>query len=40
LLAVENVELTFSEDGIKEMAKIAFRVNGEIENMARVDFTP
>ena len=33
LLAVENVELTFSEDGIKEMAKIAFRVNGEIENI-------
>ena len=33
LLAVENVELTFSEDGLKEMAKIAFRVNGEIENI-------
>jgi ATP-dependent HslUV protease ATP-binding subunit HslU len=33
LLAVENVELTFSEDGIKEMAKIAFKVNGEIENI-------
>ena len=33
LLAVENVELTFSEDGLKEMAKIAFKVNGEIENI-------
>jgi len=33
LLAVENVELTFREDGIKEMAKIAFKVNGEIENI-------
>ena len=33
LLAVENIELTFSEDGIKEMAKIAFKVNGEIENI-------
>ena len=33
LLAVENVVLTFSEDGIKEMAKIAFKVNGEIENI-------
>ena len=33
LLAVENIALTFSEDGIKEMAKIAFKVNGEIENI-------
>jgi ATP-dependent HslUV protease ATP-binding subunit HslU len=33
LLAVENVILNFSEDGIKEMAKIAFKVNGEIENI-------
>jgi ATP-dependent HslUV protease ATP-binding subunit HslU len=33
LLAVENIALIFSEDGIKEMAKIAFKVNGEIENI-------
>ena len=33
LLAVENVILNFSEDGIREMAKIAFKVNGEIENI-------
>ena len=33
LLAVENIVLNFSEDGIKEMAKIAFKVNGEIENI-------
>ena len=33
LLAVENIILNFHEDGIKEMAKIAFRVNGEIENI-------
>ena len=33
LLAVENIILNFSEDGIKEMAKIAFKVNGEIENI-------
>ncbi len=33
LLAVENVILNFHEDGIKEMAKIAFKVNGEIENI-------
>ena len=33
LLAVENIVLNFSEDGIKEMAKIAFKVNGEVENI-------
>ncbi|MFM8185630.1 MAG: AAA family ATPase, partial [Alphaproteobacteria bacterium] len=33
LIAVENVHLKFSEDGIKEMAKIAYKVNGEVENI-------
>lgn len=33
LLAVENIKLNFSEDGIQEIAKIAHKVNGEIENI-------
>jgi len=33
LIAVENVQLKFSDDGIKEMAKIAYKVNGEVENI-------
>ncbi len=33
LIAVENISLNFSEEGIKEIAKIAFRVNGEVENI-------
>ncbi len=33
LIAVENVQLKFTDEGIKEMAKIAFKVNGEIENI-------
>lgn len=33
LIGVEEVALNFSEDGIKEIAKIAHRVNGEVENI-------
>lgn len=33
LIAVENIKLNFTNDGIKEIAKIAFKVNGEIENI-------
>ena len=33
LLDVENVDLTFSEDGVKEIAKIAYKLNNEIENI-------
>jgi len=33
LIAVEKVKLNFTNDGIQEIAKIAFRVNGEIENI-------
>lgn len=33
LLAVENVKLNFTEIGIKEIAKIANRINGEVENI-------
>ncbi len=33
LIAVENVELKFSESGTKEVAKIAHRINGEVENI-------
>jgi ATP-dependent HslUV protease ATP-binding subunit HslU len=33
LIAVEKVKLNFTIDGIQEIAKIAFRVNGEIENI-------
>ena len=33
LIAVENISLNFSEEGIREIAKIAFKVNGEVENI-------
>ena len=33
LLAVENVKLDFSDSGIRQIAKIAHRVNGEVENI-------
>ncbi len=33
LIAVENIELAFVDKGIKEIAKIAHRVNGEVENI-------
>ena len=33
LIGVEKVKLNFVEESIKEIAKIAFRVNGEIENI-------
>jgi ATP-dependent HslUV protease ATP-binding subunit HslU len=33
LIGVENVKLNFTTDGISEIAKIAFRVNGEVENI-------
>ncbi|KIE04456.1 ATP-dependent protease ATPase subunit HslU [Candidatus Jidaibacter acanthamoeba] len=33
LLAVENVELEFSEDGLREIAKVATEINQEVENI-------
>jgi len=33
LIAVENVKLNFTEDGVKQIAKIAHKVNGEVENI-------
>lgn len=33
LIAVENVKLEFVEEGIKEIAKIAHKVNSEVENI-------
>lgn len=33
LMAVDNVKLDFSDEGINEIAKIAYKVNGEIENI-------
>jgi ATP-dependent HslUV protease ATP-binding subunit HslU len=33
LIGVENVKLNFTEDGIKQIAKIAHKVNGEVENI-------
>jgi len=33
LIAVENVKLNFTKDGISEIAKIAYRINGEVENI-------
>ena len=33
LLAVENVNLDFTDDGIKEIARLAYKVNNDIENI-------
>jgi ATP-dependent HslUV protease ATP-binding subunit HslU len=33
LLNVENVDLEFSKDGVEEIAKVAYKVNSEIENI-------
>ena len=33
LIGVENVKLVFTEDGINQIAKIAYKVNSEIENI-------
>jgi len=33
LLAVEKVNLDFTDEGIKEIAKVAHRINGEVENI-------
>ncbi len=33
LIAVENVALDFTQDGIKQIAKLASRVNAEVENI-------
>ncbi|MFT5703110.1 MAG: ATP-dependent HslUV protease ATP-binding subunit HslU, partial [Rickettsiales bacterium] len=33
LIAVDNVTLNFTDDGINEIAKIAHKVNGEVENI-------
>lgn len=33
LIAVENIKLNFVSEGIKEIAKIAFKVNNDVENI-------
>ena len=33
LMAVENIKLNFSDDGVSEIAKIAYKVNSEVENI-------
>ena len=33
LIAVENVNLEFTEEGIKEIARISYKVNSEVENI-------
>jgi len=33
LIAVEKVQLDFTDEGIKEIAKVAHRINGEVENI-------
>jgi ATP-dependent HslUV protease ATP-binding subunit HslU len=33
LIGVENIKLNFTDDGIKQVAKVAYKVNGEIENI-------
>ncbi|MGV3556895.1 ATP-dependent protease ATPase subunit HslU [Larkinella arboricola] len=33
MLAAEDVELTFNEDSLREIARIAFQVNSEVENI-------
>jgi ATP-dependent HslUV protease ATP-binding subunit HslU len=33
LIAVENIELNFTKEGINQIAKVAFKINGEVENI-------
>jgi ATP-dependent HslUV protease ATP-binding subunit HslU len=33
LLAVENVNLNFTQDGVKEIARVAYKINNEVENI-------
>jgi ATP-dependent HslUV protease ATP-binding subunit HslU len=33
MLAAEKVELTYNDDAVKELAKIAFEINSEVENI-------
>jgi ATP-dependent HslUV protease ATP-binding subunit HslU len=33
MLAAESVELTYNDDAVKELAKIAFEINSEVENI-------
>ena len=33
LMAVENIQLKFSDDGIKQVAKVAYKINSEVENI-------
>jgi len=33
LMAVEKIKLNFSEDGIKQVAKVAYKINSEVENI-------
>jgi ATP-dependent HslUV protease ATP-binding subunit HslU len=33
LIAVENIKLTFTKEGVNQIAKVANRVNGEVENI-------
>jgi ATP-dependent HslUV protease ATP-binding subunit HslU len=33
MLQAENVELTFQDDALRELARIAFEVNGDVENI-------
>lgn len=33
LLEVENVDLEFTQDGIKEIARVAYKLNNEVENI-------
>ena len=33
MLQAENVGLSFDDDALRELAKIAFAVNGEVENI-------
>ena len=33
LIGVENINLEFTEDGIKEIARISYKVNSEVENI-------
>ena len=33
MIAVENVNLEFTEEGIKEIARISYKVNSEVENI-------
>ena len=39
MLATEGVHISFSDEAVKELARIAAQVNEQVENIEQDDFT-